>query len=132
MEDKIKQLKNAINVENEKYGKPEVRDTEVIEAAITFFHSHTFGKDVMESTVDQLEVIISSSIKLTMRNWWDDLAKAMNRLNYNSDKTLDSLYILMMSLDLIPNDQQKMNDLIKASEVYHDVVDVAIKKKNEG
>ena len=127
--DKLEQLVQAKNFENEKFGIPSYNNTEMIEQSISFMHSHTFGKDVMDSTVQKLEVIISSAVKLSLTNYVDQFARSLNRLNYNDDKMIESIFLLMMANGMIPDNQETVNELIQKTDYIHDMIDHAIKIK---
>lgn len=128
---KIEEIKQSKNYENNQNGSPELNATDIVSEAISFYHSHLFGKDVMDSTIQKLEVIISSAVNLTLRNYVEDFANALNHLNMNDEKMIESMFIMMRANGLILEDHRALMDMVFQNEEYHSLMDQVISIKNK-
>ena len=127
----IDELISHINNKNSEYGYSQITEADLFDEAISYYHSHTLGGDVKDYAVQKMETIIQSNLELLMNKHMEPFAQALNHLNNTTSKTLDAAYILMYYGELLPKDQQFINELLIGTESYHRVLEEANRVKQK-
>ena len=128
---KLQQLQEVMNAEIEGSGIRTYSEKDIVVFAIEYYHAAKFGKDILNQELNKLELIISNTIDLVLRNYVDKFATALNTLNQNDDFLKVVMLMIVRSSKMIPENYEGIYQAVQKQKHYNELIDEVVAKVNE-
>ncbi|MEG3039462.1 MAG: hypothetical protein RR788_04090, partial [Erysipelotrichaceae bacterium] len=129
--DKLQQIINLKNAENEKYGMSKLSEKAIVEESINLLHSSLFGKDVFDQTMNKLEIILGNRMQKVLNEYATPFAQSLENIYEQNNEIKQMLLLILRANDIMPEDQSEINSLIRMNTKLENSIKDAILIKSE-
>ncbi|MEG1065920.1 MAG: hypothetical protein RSD85_00055 [Erysipelotrichaceae bacterium] len=128
---KLMQLIEFRNNENDNIGLPRVSEKSMIEESIDLLHSSKFGKDVFDNTMTKLENVLGTLMINTLNEYAKPFSNVLENIYIQNDMNKEMILFILKANGILPENQFEIDKLIDDNEELNKLIKSSVLQKKE-